>query len=315
MTRSSSPTVSVIIPVHNGERYLRETVKSVLGQTYEDVELIIVDDASTDGSPDLAKSFSGGHVRCLVQAHQGGVCKTRNLGLSLSRGKYVAFLDQDDVWLPDALEHLVHYLDHHESGAVCGQFQILVGGSQRLPLPVSFLPYAALFVVPEEPLEIMKLGYGFLLCAALFRKSLVEQIGGFEEGFTAAGGYEDTELTVRLSSVTSFGHISEVVALYRIHESNNSNARLNSRAHVHNRGVYLRKCLERYGRDPHIAVILWSQLVGFYSDLGKIQTREGFLSEGRANLCEAICLSWKKHVNPKMFARSSFRLVKSYLSS
>ena len=89
-----------------------------------------------------------------------------------------------------------------------------------MPLPVPFPPYAASFVVPEKPLEIMKLGYDFLLCASLFRKSLVEQIGGFDEGFTAAGRYEDTEMSVRFSSVTNFGHISEVDALYRIHERN-----------------------------------------------------------------------------------------------
>src|SRR5438132_1599837 len=116
--------VSVVIPVYNGERYLADAIQSVRDQTYQNFEVIVVDDGSTDGSADVAQRF-GEAIRYVHQAN-GGVCKARNAGIAAARGAYIAFLDQDDLWLPDKLAAQVTYLDSHpEVGAVYCQCQVM----------------------------------------------------------------------------------------------------------------------------------------------------------------------------------------------
>lgn len=98
---SGIPTVSVIIPVHNGERYLAEAIQSVLAQTLPPDEIIVVDDGSTDASAAVAQSF-GAPARVLIQANLGPAA-ARNLGVARACGDLLAFLDADDLWLPDKL--------------------------------------------------------------------------------------------------------------------------------------------------------------------------------------------------------------------
>ena len=125
MSLDELPRVSVVMPVYNGEQFLAEAIQSVLAQTYNHYELIIVDDGSTDGSSTLAKRFEGGVVRYLSQSN-GGVSKAMNSGISAARGEYVAFLNQDDIWLPEKLDVQVAYLESHiDVGAVYCQGQLL----------------------------------------------------------------------------------------------------------------------------------------------------------------------------------------------
>lgn len=97
-----SPTVSVIICVYNGERYLRESIESALAQSYPSVEVIIINDGSTDNSESICRSYEG-RVTCLSQRNQG-LAQARNRGIGESKGAYIALLDQDDLWRPDKLE-------------------------------------------------------------------------------------------------------------------------------------------------------------------------------------------------------------------
>ncbi len=100
--KPSRPMVSVIIPVYNYEQYLAEAIASVLAQTYRPVEIIVVDDGSTDRSGDVAKDFKDSGVRYCYQPNSG-TGAARNQGTNLAQGSYFAFLDADDVWLPDKL--------------------------------------------------------------------------------------------------------------------------------------------------------------------------------------------------------------------
>lgn len=97
------PLVSVIIPVYNYERYLAEAVESVLRQTYQHLDLIVVDDGSTDRSAEIAKSFDAGGVRYCHQVH-AGIGRARNNGVELAQGDFLAFLDADDRWPEEKLE-------------------------------------------------------------------------------------------------------------------------------------------------------------------------------------------------------------------
>ena len=99
--------VSVIVPVYNRARFLRDALESIYSQTYRSFEVVVVDDGSTDDSAEVARSFPG--VRCLTQTNQG-VSVARNVGIQATRGELVAFLDSDDIWLPEKLQMQVDYL-------------------------------------------------------------------------------------------------------------------------------------------------------------------------------------------------------------
>lgn len=117
---TGNPTVSVIIPSFNMARFVREAVESVLNQTYADFELIVVDDGSTDDTEIVLKEFSG-NIRYYKQRN-GGESAARNRGIELALGEYVAFLDADDLWLPDKLKlQMEAFKSHQDIGLVgCG---------------------------------------------------------------------------------------------------------------------------------------------------------------------------------------------------
>ena len=101
------PLVTVIVPVYNGERYVGSALKSIFEQDYRPLEIIVVDDGSVDGSADIAKSFP--EIRYIHQFNQG-VAVARNIGLDAARGQFIAFLDQDDLWMPNKLNRQIDYL-------------------------------------------------------------------------------------------------------------------------------------------------------------------------------------------------------------
>lgn len=100
------PKVSIVVPVHNGERYIEETLESILRQTEQDFEVLLVEDGSTDGSWELLQKLQArdARIRSLQNGAPHGACHARNLGIRLARGHYLAFLDADDLWLPDKLK-------------------------------------------------------------------------------------------------------------------------------------------------------------------------------------------------------------------
>ncbi|MBR2986562.1 MAG: glycosyltransferase family 2 protein, partial [Clostridia bacterium] len=102
--------VSVIMPNYNSEKYIKETVESVLQQTYSHWELLFIDDASTDGSLAIAKSFHDPRIRILQNPSNMGAAATRNVGIEAARGKWIAFLDSDDLWHPEKLSTQLGYM-------------------------------------------------------------------------------------------------------------------------------------------------------------------------------------------------------------
>lgn len=114
---NDTPAISVIMPVYNAEKYLQEAIESVLKQTFQDFELIIVDDSSTDSSLKICKQTCNGksNVKILHREQNGGLPIARNTGLAYSRGKYIAFIDSDDAYTPDALE--IMYTEAEKSQA------------------------------------------------------------------------------------------------------------------------------------------------------------------------------------------------------
>src|SRR5690349_14699879 len=119
-----NPLVSIILPVYNGERFLAQAIESALAQTYSRYELVVVDDGSTDASGEIARSYE--QVSYIWQKN-GGSGAARNRGLEAISGDYVAFLDADDLWLPDKLDLQMGYLlDHPHIGYTIGRIKFFL---------------------------------------------------------------------------------------------------------------------------------------------------------------------------------------------
>jgi len=120
LAESDSPTVSVVMPAHNAEAYVASAVASVLRQSFSDFELIVVDDASTDSTAAVVKSFGDQRVQCVQMSRRTGPAGARNRGLALAHGRFVAFLDADDLAYPHRLATQAAYMDAHPDTALLG---------------------------------------------------------------------------------------------------------------------------------------------------------------------------------------------------
>ncbi|MEQ6341739.1 MAG: glycosyltransferase [Gammaproteobacteria bacterium] len=213
MSKHFVPTrISVIMPCYNTSTFVEEAVNSVMNQTYADVELIVVDDGSTDGSLDILQRLAAHHsqrLSLLFQNHRGPY-PARNLGLQHARGGYVAFLDADDYWAPDALEKLATTLDIHKADiAYCGWQNVGIGApgtEPYIPPDYSQMDMAAEFL-RSCPWPIH---------AALVRREAINAVNGFSERCFSAMDYD---LWLRLYAHTQkIVRVPEVMAFYRWHD-------------------------------------------------------------------------------------------------
>lgn len=197
-----SPIVSVVITFFNAAAFLPQAIQSVVSQTYDRWELLLVDDGSTDESPLIAKSWVIDHparMRYLAHANHAnrGISASRNLGIRHASGEFVAFLDADDVWLPGKLDRQVHVLAaHRDAGMIYGRTQYWHSwaanrdGESRDYTPPHGIP-ANTVVAPPSLVTAFLRGSARVpcICSVLVRRSLLERLGGFEESFQ--GLYED----------------------------------------------------------------------------------------------------------------------------
>jgi len=194
---SNEPLVSSIITFLNAEKFIREAIESVLAQTHDNVELLLVDDGSTDDSTQIALEYAervSEKVRYLEHAgHENrGAAASRNVGLREARGEYIALLDADDVWLPNKLEEQVAILGSHpEAGMVYGLSQywhswtMSPEDAHRDNVPKLGVQTDTLFEPPALSTLLYPLGRGTAPCPSdlLLRREAVERVGGFEEAF------------------------------------------------------------------------------------------------------------------------------------
>lgn len=183
------PRVSVVIPAFNRWRLLAEAIDSVLAQSYRDFELIVVDDGSTDATAsELAKLAS--RLQFFVTERRG-VSAARNLGVSQSRGHYIAFLDSDDLWLNRKLERQTRFMDEHPEFHICQTDEIWIRNGVRVnPSAVHQKPSGDIF---SRSLKLCLVSPS----AVMMTKALFERTGGFDEAFPVC---EDYDLWLRISA-------------------------------------------------------------------------------------------------------------------
>jgi glycosyltransferase involved in cell wall biosynthesis len=206
----TEPLVSIIIPCYNCEAFLQETIESALAQSYDRVEIIVVDDGSTDRSPQIARGFPVLYIR---QSNHG-LTASRNLGIRESRGSYVVFLDADDRLRPEAIETGLRVMaEHPECAMAVGDHLFVSQDGSHL----ADSRKACLAACHYEAL--LKSNFIEMISSVLFRRSVLVEIGGFDTGLRVA---EDYELYLRIARTYPIRCHTAVIAEYRMHQANAS---------------------------------------------------------------------------------------------
>jgi glycosyltransferase involved in cell wall biosynthesis len=222
--RTGQPAVSAITIFLNAEKFLTEAIESVLAQTFDDWEYLLVDDGSSDASSAIAKEYAAkysgkirylehpGHVNC-------GMSAARNLGLRHARGDYIAFIDGDDIWLASKLDDQVAFLDANSDVAmVCGTVIYWSSWStgKDVVVPTGHRQDVVIHP-PEASLALYPLGNADAPCPSdmMVRTSSVRALGGFEEQFTTM--YEDQAFLAKLYLAAPVYFSSKIWLKYRQH--------------------------------------------------------------------------------------------------
>ena len=208
-----SDLVSVIIPAYNCGSFISDTIESVLRQTYTNFEVIIVDDGSTDGLTDTIDKYLSKDARIqLLRQRNQGVSSARNNGFGKSKGDYVAFLDADDVWLPDNLMLKVDLLQTAAAGLVHSDGEVIDANSKPMGVVLEGME--------GNVLSELLLWKGTQVpgpSSVLVRRKVLEEVGLFDECLSTAA---DKDLFIRIAARYTIARIARVTWQYRIHNNN-----------------------------------------------------------------------------------------------
>jgi len=214
MTRGQ-PAVSVLVVTHNGARHIADTIDSVIAQTFDDWELIILDDGSTDATLDIVRSFDDPRIIVLPQVHLGDWGHWRNvMARDYARGRYIAPLDHDDLWLPDKLASQFAVLEAGNAVLSCTGWASLYPDGRR----VEHAPCLGGDEMSER-LEIMRWGAAIMHSSLLIRRSAFLDVGGYR----GDPRMSDVTLVLGLRRMSPFAPVPGVLTLWRRHRWQTSN--------------------------------------------------------------------------------------------
>lgn len=206
---TTSPIVSVLMTVRNGEKYVAETIRSVLAQDMPDFEYVIVDDGSTDSTPRILKEYEAKDKRITVVVQEPrGIAASANNGLSRCRGEFVARIDADDLAKPQRFRRQLAYLA--QTGHVCvGSYVEYIDPDGRLLTTIK--PP----VENEKIQELILRGHGAIYNpSSMIRREALERIGGYISEYDTA---EDLDCWLRLGEIGTLGNVPEALLQYRLH--------------------------------------------------------------------------------------------------
>ncbi len=207
MESKFNPKVTVLMSVYNGEKYLREAIDSILGQTFKDFEFLIIDDGSTDGSLEIIRSYADPRIWLIQNEENIGLTRSLNKGLKLSQGQYIARMDADDISLLERLEKQVHFLDEHMGvGLVSSSYiKINVDGEE--------IGYQKVSTENDEIKERLLRFNCFCHPSAVFRRECIERVGAYRETFEIA---QDYDLWLRIAEEFEVANIEEPLCKWRV---------------------------------------------------------------------------------------------------
>lgn len=236
------PLVSIIIPTYNRAHFLRLTLESIANQTYQNFEVFVVDDGSPNDEAQLVcENFE--KVTYHKIENSGGPAKPRNLGIQKAKGKYIAFVDDDDIWLPTKLEKQVAILEQNtDFGLVHGCCEVI---NEDGVLQNKIIGRLRNVLDKHGNVKEKMMGrWTVMMPTSFVRKEIIDKVGFFNENMPVAG--EDTEFWARCSFETHFYYLDEPLVQYRIHQNNISG---NKKAYVE-LPLHLKKVLdEAYSKN------------------------------------------------------------------
>ena len=212
-TQNNYPLISVIIPVYNGEKYISETLESVIAQTEKNWEIIAINDGSTDNSQTILENYLKkipGSLQ-VISVENGGVSRARNIGVSAARGIYIAFLDQDDLWAPEKLQRQIYIFFTNKSLGITFTNESIIDQQGS--------------IIREKALKFDKKNRGNIfdhlifdnfipISSVILEKKLFMAIGGFDPQFSLA---EDYDFLLKVTQKVPVDFIDEPLLLYREH--------------------------------------------------------------------------------------------------
>ena len=202
------PVISVIIAAFNSERTIQETVESVLNQTFSDLELIVIDDGSTDSTLEVLSRIEDPRLKVFSYPN-AGVAASRNRGIARASGEYVAFLDHDDLWTPDKLEAQLRALQENPQAGVAYSLVHCIDEAGRFLHPGSRITASG-----DVYARLLVTDFLDTVSNPLIRKEALDQVGGFDESFASA---DDWDVLLRLAARYPFACVPAVQVLYREH--------------------------------------------------------------------------------------------------
>ena len=210
---ADEPLVSVILPVYNGSQYIADTVESVLRQTYRNLELIVVDDGSTDGTLAVVEKFAPDARLRVISQPNSGVARARNRGLETARGEFIAPLDADDLWDPRKIELQVRRMQ--ECGPATGLvycWWVWIDSEGRV------LDRSPHWRIEGDGLaRLIEINYTGNASVPLYRRSCLAKIGGYDEGLEAqqGGGCEDWDVSLKVAETHRVAVVPALLVGYR----------------------------------------------------------------------------------------------------
>jgi glycosyltransferase involved in cell wall biosynthesis len=273
------PRVSVIVPVFNGAAYLEAALQSALSQTFADLEVIVVDDGSSDSSAAVVERVSDSRLRLIRRPHRG-LAAARNTGIRAASGDAIAFLDADDVWLPRKIEAQISRLDADPRCGLVYGWHIKVDASLRR---------IGVFRLREEGDLSRQLAIGNVIgppSNVLVRLSDLEAAGSYDESTELRSGCEDWDLNQRIAERARVACVRRYLLLYRVHPgSMNVNTQLRSLEYVVEKLLARRPDLEplrsRILANAHWEIALKHHAQG-RMNLAREAMRRSFSSRGAA---------------------------------
>jgi glycosyltransferase involved in cell wall biosynthesis len=277
-----NPLVSVIIPCLNRETLVGQAIESALGQTHQNVEIIVVNDGSTDGTEKVVQSYTdNGKVRYFKHEVNKGIPAARNTGIRNSLGDYVAFLDSDDMWLPNKVEVQLRAFSQDAASRVgmvwTDAYFVDELGNTRTREVV--LPHDFSFLANEKVLKLLFMRNFVIGGTSMVRRSCFDKVGLLDEELR--GGTDDYDLWLRLAPHFKFVYVPIPLATVRLHGGNHSSVEGNTRDTL----VSVKKAVARH---PELAALQNIKIAQERFVQGKYYFEHGRNVEARQHLLQVI---------------------------
>lgn len=195
------------MPVYNGEKYIKETIESVINQSFVDFEFIIIDDGSTDNTLNIINDFQDDRIKIIKQNH-GGIVKALNTGLQNSKGEYIIRIDADDICVQNRFDELLNFMNENIDIVICGSWADVIDESGNIIDELKHPP-----VDDKDIRRYIKIHNPFIHPSVIFRRDIIDKVGAYRN----FKHNEDYELWTRILPIGEGHNIPQKLIKYRIH--------------------------------------------------------------------------------------------------